>query len=1002
MSEQILNALMQLFAIVANVDEEIVTSRSFVRIFLAEELDANQTEKYLHVYDDFIQQHNFRKRAKDGAIKRTSRNSVKMLRIAAEINRSLTKPQKQVALLRLVEYVYSRKISTQENREFIDVIADAFNIESNAFQGIMEFVCFHEKDSKHTSLLEVSSTASNTNIKHLKRHGISGKLIFIYLSGSGLVAFKKTGNSEFFVSGVPLKDQRIYLMKKGSSIKGLIASPIYYSNIIMCFTQDSITVPISLQVNNATYKFSNGNVGIQPISFNANSGELTGVMGGSGTGKSTLLSILNGSNEPSTGQVKINGFDLYSEKNLLNGLIGFVPQDDLLMEDLSVWQNLFYSAKLSFGSLTHEAIKQRVYKVLLELGLNEIRHLKVGSPLDKSISGGQRKRLNIALELIREPSILYVDEPTSGLSSRDSEKIMDLLKGLTLKGCIVFTVIHQPSVEIFRQFDQLLVLDTGGYLVFQGNPIDGINYFRKASDQVQASDDAFIENAEQIFDILEAPIVDEFGEYTAERKWKPKNWYDQFNKERKPVQLNSKTRVIPEIDFKIPSYFAQLKVFIKRDVLAKLANTQYLAINLLEMPVLAFIIAVFLRYYGQEEYVFRGNTNLLAYIFISIIVALFIGLSVSAEEIIKDLAIRRRESFLNLSWGGYLNSKIVILFTLSAVQVWLYVIVGNTILGIKGMYFSYWLVLFTAAALANITGLIISASFDKVVTIYILIPFLIIPQIMFSGLLVKYEKLNPWFSSQKVVPVIGDMMVSRWLFESLAVHQSLNNQFDQHFFEANVRLSEANFRKNYWIPEMESALLVLESQYGRVLDEKGFKKLKLLVNEIKKLPEKEVQHLKLELVNFEKGSYTRLELTNIKEFLNLIESYYSRNLIWALNKKDLAFKEVESNIPAGMTLEEFRNAYQNEQLNDYLNNKKDLIKVIVSKNEIINKENQTFQLPRGVNSHYYAPMKLFVNRYYPTLSFNLAVMWVTIMVLGICLYFNVLPRLLNWRKNTSN
>jgi ABC-type multidrug transport system fused ATPase/permease subunit len=169
------------------------------------------------------------------------------------------------------------------------------------------------------------------------------------------VAFKKTGNSEFFVSGVPLKDQRIYLMKKGSSIKGIIASPIYYSNILMCFTQDSITVPISLQVNNATYKFSNGNVGIHPISFNANSGELTGVMGGSGTGKSTLLSILNGSNEPSTGQVKINGFDLYSEKNLLNGLIGFVPQDDLLLEDLSVWQNLFYSAKLSFGDLTHEA-----------------------------------------------------------------------------------------------------------------------------------------------------------------------------------------------------------------------------------------------------------------------------------------------------------------------------------------------------------------------------------------------------------------------------------------------------------------------------------------------------------------------------------------------------------------------------------------------------------------------------------------------------------------------
>jgi len=273
---------------------------------------------------------------------------------------------------------------------------------------------------------------------------------------------------------------------------------------------------------------------------------------------------------------------------------------------------------------------------------------------------------------------------------------------------------------------------------------------------------------------------------------------------------------------------------------------------------------------------------------------------------------------------------------------------------------------------------------------------------MFSGLLVKYERLNPMFSSQKSVPIIGDMMVSRWLFEALVVNQSINNEFDQHFFLANVRWSEANFRKNYWIPEMESALLVLESQYGIELDEKGFKKIKLVVNEIKKLPQKELQHLKLDLAEFEKGNYTKAELTGLKAFLNLIESYYSRTLASAINKKDLAFQEVEMNLPEGMTYEEFRDAYQNEQLNDYLNNKTNLTKVIISKNEIINKENQTFQIPRDLNPHYYAPMKLFVHRYYPTLNYNLVVMWVTIIVLGICLYFNILPRLLNWRKISSN
>ena len=271
---------------------------------------------------------------------------------------------------------------------------------------------------------------------------------------------------------------------------------------------------------------------------------------------------------------------------------------------------------------------------------------------------------------------------------------------------------------------------------------------------------------------------------------------------------------------------------------------------------------------------------------------------------------------------------------------------------------------------------------------------------MFSGLLVKYERLNPWFSSEKEVPIVGNVMVSRWLFEALVVNQSVNNEFDRYFFSANTRLAEANFRKNYWIPEMESALLVLKSQYGKVLDEKGFDKLRLLVNEIKKLPEKELQHLNLKLSAFEQGSYSFADLSEIEVFLKTIEDYYARSLLGAIDKKDETFMNLEADVPYGLTYEKFRDAYQNEQLNDYLNNKSSLTKVIISKNEVINKENQTFQLPRDKNPHYFAPMKLFLNKYYPTLNYNLVVMWITVFVLGICLYFNVLPRLLNRSKIT--
>src|SRR5690606_14208356 len=154
---------------------------------------------------------------------------------------------------------------------------------------------------------------------------------------------------------------------------------------------------------------------------------------------------LNGNYTPYSGKVTINGLDIHHERDEVSGMIGYISQDDLLIEELSVYQNLYQNAKLCFDGLTDEQIGEKVKNTLLALGLYEIKDIQVGSRMNKKISGGQRKRLNIALELIREPSVLFVDEPTSGLSSRDSENIMDLLKELALKGKLVFVVIHQPS-----------------------------------------------------------------------------------------------------------------------------------------------------------------------------------------------------------------------------------------------------------------------------------------------------------------------------------------------------------------------------------------------------------------------------------------------------------------------------------------------------------------------------------------------------------------------------
>ncbi|NJK97774.1 MAG: ABC transporter permease [Bacteroidales bacterium] len=310
-------------------------------------------------------------------------------------------------------------------------------------------------------------------------------------------------------------------------------------------------------------------------------------------------------------------------------------------------------------------------------------------------------------------------------------------------------------------------------------------------------------NPEQIFNIVETRVLDEYGKATLTRKVSPKEWNDHFrltsDKNGKEIKYISE---IPDVSLNIPNRFKQFLVFVKRDIIAKLANTQYLIINFLEAPVLAILLSYIIKYYnitGNKGYTFYENSNFTVYIFMSVIVAIFIGLSVSAEEIIKDRKILKREKFLNLSWSSYLLSKIAVLLTISAIQALTFVVIGNSIMEIKGMYIQYWLVLFSAWAAANLIGLVISDSFSTVVTIYILIPFLVIPQIILSGVIVKFDKINPSLSSPSNIPFYGELMVARWAYEALAVYQYTENKYEEIFYPDEKKMSIAEFKKNFWI-----------------------------------------------------------------------------------------------------------------------------------------------------------------------------------------------------------
>jgi ABC-type multidrug transport system ATPase subunit len=1017
MSEQILKALMELFAIIARPESDASDRRTVVSSFLKRMLNQELVNDYLKVFDEYYSKHQTL-HIERGA-KRIGPDSVKILKICDQINRELTQKQKIIVLVRLFEFVNSDDDEiTDQEFEFILVVAGSFYIDEKEYNRIKEFTInpFDSiPNSSNILIIDNNPDHSSKKIKHIYSEFLEGQLRILHVTTSNMYIMRYIGEHEMYLNGQLLPEDKVHVLYTGSSIRNHHIKPIYFSDIVSVFREEKLKSRIVFEIKDICYQFRDGKYGLNKLSFSEESGRLVGIMGASGAGKSTLLNVLNGSVKPTTGEILINGINIHDEKEKVEGLIGHVSQDDLLIEELTVYQNLYYNAKLCFDNYTETEIKNAVNKVLQNLGLYEIKDVQVGTPLNKMISGGQRKRLNIALELIREPAILFLDEPTSGLSSRDSENIMDLLKDLTLKGKLVFVVIHQPSSDIFKMFDQLLILDSGGYLIYNGDPIDSIIYFKTREHRADWSESECQEcgnvNPEQIFNIVESLVIDEYGKLTETRKISPKEWHDYFLDYSKGKERKLKiSRELPSISFKIPNKLKQFFVFAIRDMLSKLANTQYLIITFLEAPILAFILAFIIKYRDVSEtnelgYTFIGNSNLPVYIFMSVIVAVFMGLTLSAEEIIKDRKILKREAFLNLSWSSYLLSKAAVMFIISALQAFTFVLIGNGIMEIKGMYFHYWLILFSAWASSNIMGLLISDSFKTVVTIYILIPFLVIPQIILSGVMVKYEKLNPSISSPSRIPVYGELMTARWGFEALAVHQFMENDYQKQFYDLNKKMSIAEYKKNYWVKNLLNKVDFLEKYYDNPKYKSKIQShLQLLRNEISKELSKNqvVKFNSLDSLYHNKLSNSVIDQT--REYLKNINRLYIRVYNKVCDSRDKVISDLQKTPEDKQKFVELKRAYYNDKLTEFAENRNEIVRIIEYKGHLYQKIDPIYMDPeyKFVKAHFYSPRKQVFGRFYSTFWVNLCVIWVMTLLLYVILYYRGLKKFLDYAERISS
>ena len=584
----------------------------------------------------------------------------------------------------------------------------------------------------------------------------------------------------------------------------------------------------TLEVSEVTHRFGSGDVGLEGISFSVTRGELVCVMGASGSGKSTLLKVLAGQLQPTSGQVLLNGQSLYPNLDELRRYISYIPQEDAFDEHLTIGENLQFAAAIRSPHLSRRDRTRRLEGKLVELGLSERRDAVVGTAVKKTLSGGERKRLNIGLDMIGSADVYLFDEPTSGLSSKDSEHVIEIIRSMAHNKIIIVT-IHQPSSKLFQMFHKAILLDKGGRLVFFGTPTEMLRYFAEAEHQHQFGADlgacpsCGTTRPEFIFDVLETPLRDLSGDIIYEennrgqlvpsRRYAPEFWRDKYEAFRliqdvKQVSLRKEPAAAPlpatapaqkkkRVPFRWHDEWTQLRTLLKRAFISKLRNRGNLVITIGVAPVLAFLIATILRYSDSGKYDFASAYHIPTFLFLTLIVAMFLGLTNSADDIIRDRVVLQRERNLNVRLQYYIFAKTVSLGVFALLQCVLFILIGNYILEIRGMFWIYLAIVFMTAMGGLALGLVVSSLVADPKTAANIVPLVLIPQIIMGGALIKYEDMNRnlaliytftrWFSehpnkeqnkkmdSKLEVPLICQFIAMRWSYEEMVVAQAKLN-----------------------------------------------------------------------------------------------------------------------------------------------------------------------------------------------------------------------------------
>lgn len=547
-------------------------------------------------------------------------------------------------------------------------------------------------------------------------------------------------NSEWYVvdsgstNGVIVNNRRIHGKEKLHE-KDVIA----ITNSKLIFTSAMISYccyksGISVDASDVVIKRGKGKksfITSNHVSLNIKPGELIAIIGGSGAGKSTILNCMCGYLKPTQGEVYINGVNLYQNFDSLKKLVGYVPQSDIVYDNLTLYDMLLYTAKLRLPKDTTPAEREKA----INRAINMVELPEKRDSLIKSLSGGQKKRASIAVELLSDPNLLFLDEPSSGLDPGTERNLMQSLRYMADGGKTIVLVTH--STLQLKLCDRIVFMGKGGNLCFYGSYDDALKFFG-------------VNDVVDIYNMITDSAFD---------------WSEKYKKSIIPTGKSRSDGIATTR--KKGRKISQLPVLCARYTKLVFNDRQRLFLLLIQAPVLAFLISLVAD--GNQFDQYDMTKSLLFALSCS---AFWIGMLNAIQEICKERTILKREYMTGLSLGSYIASKIIILGALCLIQSVLVLAVFALTAGLpnEGLitlpYIELLITTFLTAIASAATGLFVSSLFNNADRAMTIAPILLLPQILFSGLIFKLDGATD---------ILSWIAVCRWSMEGYGTTANLNN-----------------------------------------------------------------------------------------------------------------------------------------------------------------------------------------------------------------------------------